>query len=149
MTDQQGHEDRKTNELLAGVQLLTGFTDKEMVQFTAQPRTGKILGRLEAISRITVRFEVKEAEGCVVGHKPGDAYVFPRGGAMDLKASTSFLCPFMMPPMTRIMWLIQERVWEGLDPLPLYAVGHCDDVGLACGGWGRVVIEAGITEPEG
>ena len=146
MTDQRRHDNNHTGEILSGIQALTGFTDRELAEFSAQPRTGKILGRLAAISRITVSFEVTKASGCVIGHRPGDTYVFPRGGAMDLRNSSGHLCPFLMPPMTRIMWLIQERVWEGLDPLPLYAVGHCDDVGLDCGGWGRVVVEAQVTE---
>jgi len=72
--------------------------------------------------------------------------VFPNGGSMDTKNSSESLCPFLMPPMARIMWILQERVWEGLDPLPLYAVGQCDDVGLDCNGWGRVVIEARIMK---
>ncbi|HCY86751.1 MAG TPA: hypothetical protein DHV36_16595 [Desulfobacteraceae bacterium] len=146
MTGQRGHGDRKKSELLTGIQALTGFTDEEMAEYIAQPRTGKILGKLEALSGLSVSFEVKMAKGCVVGHKPGDTYVFPGAGAMNLKDSSGHLCPFLMPPMTRIMWLIQERVWEGIEPLPLYAVGHCDDVGLDCGGWGRVVVEARIIE---
>lgn len=140
--------DEKVTGLKKSIQQLTGFNTSEMDTFMAQPRTGKILSRLEEISQVSIIFKVRNSKGCVVGHKPGDAYIFPKGGAMDLVNSTGHLCPFLMPPMTRIMWLIQERVWEGLDPLPLYAVGHCDDVGLDCGGWGRVVIEAHIMKPE-
>jgi hypothetical protein len=40
--------------------------------------------------------------------------------------------------------IIQERVWEGLVPQPLFFVGQCDDVGLDCNGLGRVIIEARI-----
>jgi len=67
---------------------------------------------------------------------------------MDTKNSSPKLCPFLMPPMARIMWVVQERIWEDLDPLPLYPVGQCDDVGLDCNGWGRVVIEARIASPD-
>ncbi|MCG8635123.1 MAG: hypothetical protein MI863_14920 [Desulfobacterales bacterium] len=137
-----------TNGITAMVSELTGFSDSEMARFMKQPRTRKILGRLEAIGRIAVIFEVSRSHGCVAGHKAGDFYLFPNGGAMDLKNSTPRLCPFLMPPMTRMMWILQERVWEGLDPLPLYAAGHCDDVGLDCNGWGRVIIEARIMTPE-
>ncbi len=124
------------------------YTDDEMEIFKAQPRTGQIISRLEAISKVTVVFEVVESHGCMVGHKEGDAYLFPKGGAMDTKNSSPLLCPFLMPPMNRIMWILQERVWEGLSPLPLFAMGHCDDVGLKCNGWGKVIIEAKIMDKQ-
>jgi hypothetical protein len=65
---------------------------------------------------------------------------------MDTKKSAEKLCPFLMPPMTRLMWIIQERIWEGLDPKPLFFSGQCDDVGYDCGGYGRVVIEAQVKK---
>ena len=129
------------------IQKIMGYSDKELNIFKNQPRTKKIVSRLGSMSKLTVIFEVKQSHGCLVGHKSGDFYVFPGGGPMDMKIGSQRLCPFLMPPMTRIMWILQERLWEGLDPLPLYATGHCDDVGLDCNGWGRVVIEARIEKP--
>ena len=58
------------------------------------------------------------------------------------------ICPYLMPVMTRMMWLVQERLYEGLDPCPTFPVGGCDDVGLDCGGMGRVLIEAKISYEE-
>jgi len=131
-------------EMWQGVKAMMGFSDNELEVFKNQPRTKKILSRLEGLQEASVIFEVKKSHGCIAGHKQGDHYVFPNGGSMDMKSSSPLLCPFLMPPMARIMWILQERVWEGLDPLPLYAMGQCDDVGLDCNGWGRVVIEARI-----
>ena len=133
-------------EMWQGVKDLMGYSDKELEVFKKQPRTKKIVSRLEGLQQASVIFEVKKSHGCIAGHKQGDHYVFPNGGSMDLKNSTQSLCPFLMPPMARIMWILQERVWEGLDPLPLYAAGQCDDVGLDCNGWGRVVIEARLLD---
>ncbi len=134
--------------LMSAITQLTGYSDQEMTRFMKQPRTPKILGKLDAIGQTSVIFEVKQSQGCVAGQKEGDYYLFPNGSVMDLKNSTPHLCPFLMPPMTRMMWILQERVWEGLAPLPLYATGQCDDVGLDCDGWGRVIIEARIMTPE-
>ena len=131
-----------------GVQTIMGYSDKELEIFKNQPRTMKIVSRLSGMKDASVIFEVKKVHGCIAGHKKGDSFVFPNAGSMDLKNSSPQLCPFLMPPMTRMMWVLQERVWEGLDPLPLYASGQCDDVGLDCDGWGRVVIEARIMKPE-
>jgi hypothetical protein len=129
------------------IQKLTNYSDKELEIFKNQPRTRKIVRRFEKLSAASVIFEVKKAHGCVAGHKPGDYYLFKNGGSMDTRNSSPGLCPFLMPPMTRIMWIVQERVWEGLDPLPLYQAGQCDDVGLDCNGWGRVIIEARLVKP--
>lgn len=122
------------------------YTDDEMKIFKEQPRTSQIISRLEALTKVPVVFEVVESHGCIVGHKEGDSYLFPNGGAMDTKNSSPILCPFLMPPMSRIMWILQERVWEGLSPLPLFATGQCDDVGLKCNGWGKVIVEAKIMD---
>lgn len=122
------------------------FTDDEMEIFKKQPRTNQIVGKLDTIMKVPVVFEVVDAHGCIAGHKKGDFYMFPSGGPMDTKNSSPILCPFLMPPMSRIMWILQERVWEGLPPLPLFSMGQCDDVGLKCNGWGKVVIEARIMD---
>ena len=130
------------------LQNMMGYSDQELETFKHQPRTQKIITRLENITKVAVVFEVKKVKGCIAGHKPGDFFLFPNGGSMDTKNSSPNLCPFLMPPMTRMMWILQERVWEDLDPLPLYNAGHCDDVGLDCNGWGKVVIEARILKPD-
>ncbi len=48
--------------------------------------------------------------------------------------------------MARLMWVIQERIYEGLDPRPFLYRAHCEDVGIGCGGWGQVTIEAKIMD---
>jgi len=131
-----------------GVQTIMGYSDNELEIFKNQPRTIKIVSRLSGLKEASVIFEVKKVHGCIAGHKKGDFFVFPNAGSMDLQNSSPQLCPFLMPPMTRIMWVLQERVWEDLDPLPLYASGQCDDVGLDCDGWGRVLVEARIMKPD-
>lgn len=140
-------QDQMPEEVWRNIQELTNYSNKELEIFKNQPRTKKIVRRFAHLREASVIFEVTKSHGCVVGHKPGDYYLFSNGGPMDTKSSSPKLCPFLMPPMTRMMWIVQERVWEGLDPLPLYAVGQCDDVGLDCKGWGRVVIEARIVKP--
>jgi len=134
------------DEVWQYLQNTMNYTDDEMQVFKQQPRTGQIVSRLEALIKVPVVFEVVESHGCIAGHQKGDAYLFPNGGAMDTKNSSPLLCPFLMPPMSRIMWILQERVWEGLSPLPLFATGQCDDVGLHCNGWGKVIIEAKIMD---
>jgi len=56
------------------------------------------------------------------------------------------VCPYIMPSMARLMAVIQERMYEGLDPQPFFYRAHCEDVGLKCGGWGQVLIEVKIAD---
>ncbi len=131
---------------LKQLQDLMGYSDDQLKAFLQNPRNQKILSRQGDIAQVNIVFEIVKAEGCIVGHQVGEKFIVARGGALDTKSSAAKLCPFLMPPITRLTWIIQERVWEGLDPLPLFHIGHCDDVGNDCGGWGRVVLEARIEK---
>ena len=131
---------------LKQLQKIMGYSDEQMKSFLQNPRNQKILSRQGDIAQVNIVFEIVKAEGCIVGHKVGQKFIVAKGGALDMKNSAPFLCPFLMPPITRLTWVIQERVWEGLDPQPLFAMGQCDDVGHDCGGFGRVVMEARIEK---
>ncbi len=128
------------------IQELLGYSDEQFRDFLQSPRIQKVLSHLEDNARTSIVFEIVKAHGCLAGHKVGETFLFPTGGSMDTKNSAEKLCPFLMPPMTRLVWIIQERTWEGLDPMPLFYAGHCDDVGYDCNGIGRVVIEARIEK---
>jgi hypothetical protein len=133
---------------LKQMQKRMGYSDEQMQSFLQNPRNKRILAQREEMAKINVVFEIVKAEGCALGHQAGEKFVFPKCGAMDLKSSAPKLCAFLMPPMTRLTWLIHERMWEGLEPMPLFEMGQCDDVGADCGGWGRVLIQARIEKAE-
>ncbi len=133
-----------TPEQLQNLQQKMGYSDAEMRRFLENPRNRKLLKRLGDFSRIAVVFEIVKAKGCLVGHQPGETFVFPGAASLDTAGSAPRLCPYLMPPMTRLTAIIQERIWEGLDPKPLFYTGQCDDVGLDCNGLGRAIIEARI-----
>ena len=125
-----------------------GYNDVEMEIFRNDPRWVKILERSEDFLKKTVIFEVYESHGCNIEHKVGDRFYFSPEGYMLAHKGPKKVCPYILPAMSRMMWVIQERMYEGLDPRPYFYRGHCDDVGLKCGGWGSVVIEAKIVERE-
>ncbi len=124
------------------------YSDEQFQHFLQNPRNLKMLSRLETCTRTSIVLKIVKAHGCMAGHKVGEKFIFPTSGAMDTRNSAEKLCPFLMPPMTRLVWIVQERIWEGLEPMPLFHVGQCDDVGYNCGGLGRVIIEARIEKRE-
>ncbi len=125
-----------------------GYTDEELEKFKNDPRNEKIMARAAELLNKTVMFEVVESRGCNIEHKVGDQFPFSAEGYMLAHKGPKRVCPYLMPAFARLMWLIQERIYEGLDPKPFFHRAHCDDVGLGCGGWGQVLIEPKIVDRE-
>lgn len=123
-----------------------GYTDDELTQFKKMPRNLKILEKAGELVNKTVIFEVVQSRGCNIEHKIGDQFIFSAEGYMLAHKCPKKICPYIMPAMSRLMWVIQERIYESLEPKPYFYRAHCEDVGIDCGGWGRVVIEAKIVD---
>jgi len=124
-----------------------GLTDDQLETLKKRPAWHKILrtDTIEKVVRTNVVFEVVESHSCNIGHKVGDRFFFNAEGYMLAHKGPEKVCPFIMPVMTRMMWLVQERIYEGLDPRPTFYFGDCDDVGLECGGLGKLRLETKIT----
>ncbi len=123
-----------------------GYTDAEIEDFKNDPRWQKILMRSNDLLGKTIIFEVIESQGCNIEHKVGDQFLFSPEGYMLAHKGPKKVCPYIMPSMARLMAVIQERMYEGLDPQPFFYRAHCEDVGLKCGGWGQVLIEVKIAD---
>jgi len=130
------------------MQARLGYNDDEMKKFRENPRNQMIMRRSGDLLNKTVVFEVIESHSCNIEHKAGDKFYFSGEGYMLAHKGPKKVCPYILPAMARMMWVIQERIYEGLDPKPWFCHGHCDDVGIDCGGWGRVVFEAKVIDRE-
>lgn len=128
------------------MQMRLGYTDEELEAFKNDPRNIKIMQKAGILLNKTIIFEVTESNNCNIEHKVGDQFLFSGEGYMLAHKGPKKVCPYIMPAMARMMWVIQERIYEGLDGKPFFCKGHCEDVGLACGGWGCVVIEAKVVD---
>ena len=109
------------------VQERLGYTEAEMKLFKKHPCSRKILTNrtINDVLRTNIIFEVVQARNCNVGHKVGHKFYFNGEGYMITRRCPDKICPFLMPFMSRMMWLIQERLYEGLDPKPTLPFGHC------------------------
>ena len=123
------------------------YTDTQLEAFKKHAFSRKILrpATIEKLLRTNVVFEVVESRSCNIGHKVGDQFLFNAEGYMLAHKCPEKICPFIMPVMTRMMWLVMERIYEGVDPRPTFYFGDCDDVGLECGGMGKVRLETKIA----
>jgi len=139
-------EDKKAEDVLwQFMQQRLGYSDAELHTFRSVPRNRKIMEKASDLMNKTVIFEVIESRGCNIEHKPGDRFIFSAEGYMLAHKCPKKICPYILPAMSRLMWVIQERIYEGLDPRPYFYRAHCEDVGIECGGWGKVLIEAKIV----
>ena len=144
-------KEEKVDDLIwQAVQQRVGYTDAELAIFKKRKFPHKMLRTsvINNVLRTNVIFEVVKSSNCNVGHKVGDKIYFNAEGYMITRKCPDKICPAIMPFMTRMIWLIQERLFEGLDPQPLYPCGHCDDVGVDCGGMGQVLLETKTTSDE-
>lgn len=122
-----------------------GYNDEQLEKFISNPRNLKVFEKWNDLLNKTIIFEVVESHGCNIEHKIGDQFLFSATGYMLAHKCPKKICPFIMPTMARMMAIIQERIYEGIDPMPLFYRGQCEDVGIDCGGWGRVIIEPKIV----
>ena len=143
-------KDKVDEAIWMAVQERVGYTDDQMKIFRGRPFAHKILqGKVIGdLLRTTVILEVVEAHNCNIQHKVGDKFYFNAEGYMITHKCPDKICPFIMPVMTRMMWLVMERCYEGLDPRPTFYIGDCDDVGVECGGMGKIRIETKIVYDE-
>lgn len=126
------------------------YTEEQFEIFKRHAFPHKILQNkaIEVVLRTNVVFEVVESRNCNIQHKVGDKFYFNAEGYMITNKCPDKICPFIMPVMTRMMWLVMERCYEGLDPRPTFYFGDCDDVGVECGGMGKIRIETKIVYDE-
>ncbi len=119
------------------------YTDKQFEIFKNHAFPYKILQNkvIENLLLTTIVFEVVESHNCNIQHKVGDKFYFNAEGYMITSKCPDKICPFIMPYFSRMMWLIMDRIYEGLDPMPTFAFGDCDDVGVECGGMGKIRVE--------
>ncbi|MEW6265335.1 MAG: hypothetical protein AB1641_19830 [Thermodesulfobacteriota bacterium] len=119
-----------------------GYSDEEMKAFKARPENEDILAQAPALMRKTIVAEVIESHGCNSSHKVGDKFYFDGGGNLLTKLNPSRVCIFALSVLPPAIFAANELFYAGVDPntMRFRRVG-CTDVGVKCGGWGRIVME--------
>jgi hypothetical protein len=126
-----------------------GYTDEELEQFKNDPRNHRVVATGVDMAKKTIVFEVVESHGCNSEHRVGTKFFFTGDGNLITKMNPSRICAFVMPIMTQAIFAIHELWYAGVDPNELrFKRGSCFDVGLHCGGWGQVVLEASVMDRE-
>ncbi len=122
-----------------------GYSDEEMALWRANPRNADIMNTGPALMQRTIIAEVVEAGGCNSQHKKGDRFIFDGAGNLLTARNPERICMGALYPLGPLVYAVSELHYAGADPNALrFNRTHCFDVGVRCGGWGRVIMEVRV-----
>lgn len=133
----------------AGIQEHLGYTDEEMRLFRDNPRNEEVLSSVPELMGKTIIAEVVAAHGCNSQHKAGDRFYFDGAGNLLTRLCPKKACIYALNAATGLIFASNELTYAGVDPNRMrFKRAGCFDVGVQCGGWGRVVIELKVVPRE-
>jgi uncharacterized repeat protein (TIGR04076 family) len=122
-----------------------GYSEAELEEFKADPRNALVLERAARLMDSRIVLEVVESHGCNARHAVGDRIVFDGAGNLLAEQSPNKICAYALPNALLLVFAANEMIYQGLDGNDIsFRRTQCFDVGLKCGGWGRVVFEVHV-----
>src|SRR5512143_2378543 len=124
-----------------------GYTDEEMKAFRENPRNEDVLDKAPALVGKTIVLTVVASHGCNSQHKVGDKLYFDGAGNLLTRRSPKKVCIYALNAATGMIFASNELFYAGVDPNEMrFRRAACFDVGVQCGGWGRVVLELSVVD---
>ena len=124
-----------------------GYTDEEMKLFRENPRNEEVLSKAPELVEKTIILEVVASHGCNSQHRVGDKLYFDGAGNLLTKRCPPKVCVYAMNAATPLIYACNELFHAGVDPNRMkFRRAACMDVGVQCGGWGRIVLELGVQD---
>ncbi len=124
-----------------------GYTDEEMKAFRGNPRNEDVLDKAPGLRGKTVVLTVVESHGCNSGHKAGDRLRFDAAGNLLTQECPRKVCVYALHAAAALIYAASELFYAGVDPNGMrFRRAGCLDVGVRCGGWGRVVLELSVED---
>ncbi|OGN92577.1 MAG: hypothetical protein A2Z75_02985 [Chloroflexi bacterium RBG_13_50_10] len=124
-----------------------GYSAEEMKKFRDNPRNVEVISKAPALMNKTIVFEVVDSHGCNSQHKVGDKFYFDGAGNLLTKLCPKRICFAALSSLPGIIYAAGELLYAGVDPNEMrFKRTGCGDVGVNCGGWGHIVMEARIED---
>jgi uncharacterized repeat protein (TIGR04076 family) len=135
------------NEVWNAVQTHLGYSDGEMELFKSDPRNAEIVMKAPELMNKTIIAEVVESHGCNSQHKVGDKFCLDGAGNLVSSLCPKRMCIYAVSALKHAVFTANELLLAGVDPNQMrFKRMGCFDVGLECGGWGRLVMEVRIED---
>lgn len=139
-----------SNTIWKKFQKRMGYSDQEMEQFRSEPRNAAVLANASEIKKKTIIVEVIEAHGCISGHKVGDRFILDGAGNLLSALCPERMCIYAISCLQHIVFSMGEMICADRDANTIkFKRTGCFDVGLECGGWGRVVMDVRMVDRDG
>ncbi len=124
-----------------------GYTDEELKLFKENPRNSEVLLKSASLLNKTITAEVVDSHGCNSLHKVGDKFIFDGAGNLITKLCPKRICIYALASVAPLIFASNELLYSGIDPNEMrFKRTGCFDVGVQCGGWGRIIMELRVEE---
>jgi uncharacterized repeat protein (TIGR04076 family) len=124
-----------------------GYTDEEMQVFQENPRNEDVLSKAPALLDKMIVLEVVASHGCNSQHKVGDKFTFDGAGNLLTERCPKKICVYALNAATMMVFASNELFYAGVDPNDMrFKRAACFDVGVQCGGWGRIALELSVQD---
>ena len=136
-----------SKEYTSFIKEFLGYTNEEMEIWLQNPRNQEAILKAPALLQKTIVIEVVEAHGCSSQHKIGQKFYFDGPGNLLTKLNPNRICIYALSQMERLIFAAQELFYAGINPneMRIKRTG-CIDIGLKCGGWGKIVFELEVKD---
>jgi hypothetical protein len=125
-----------------------GYSEAEIERFREGNHRIRQVSRLApAASRYSILAEVVEARHCNSGHRPGQFFTLDVDGNFITKHCPKRMCVYLVSQLAVPVALINERLSEALEPNDFHFMRYvrCPDVGVACYGYGEVMLKIRVV----
>ena len=136
-----------SEEVITRIKENLGYDDDEMKIFLENPRNEDILSKALTLVNKTIVIEVVESHGCASQHKVGDKFYFDGSGNLLTKLCPKKICIFELSEVDTLLFGVSEIFFAVINPNEIrFKRAGCFDVGLKCGGWGKIVMEIRVEK---
>lgn len=123
------------------------YSDAEMDRFKENPRNAEVLSKSSVLRDKLIILEVVESRGCNSRHQVGDKFYFDGAGNLLTDLCPKKVCGYSLNAALMMVFTANEMLYAGVDPNQIrFKRAGCFDVGLECGGWGRIVLELRVED---
>jgi uncharacterized repeat protein (TIGR04076 family) len=129
------------------VQKHLGYTDEQLELFQNNPKNMDIVSKAPGLMGKTIVAEVVASQGCNSRHQVGDKFYFDGAGNLLTKLNPKRICIYALGALSTPIYTAIELFYAGANPneMRFNRVG-CIDVGVECGGWGRIALEVKMED---
>lgn len=139
--------ERNEERLAKIIQRRFGYSDEELKTFLSNPRNMELVNRRQELDRTRFVLEVVESKGCNSNHRVGDKFYFDFAGNILTDLCPPKICGYSLNSAMMMIYTANEMLYAGVDPNEIrFKRASCFDVGIECGGWGRIVLELKIEK---